>query len=149
MKISRFVIALVAPLTALVVTRGSQQIVSALNAPVVGPWWPDCTTASEEFCVEKLEFTPSGSSTAQTITDAVPAMGSTLALHPNTSALVSLNSLNNNLYGKMGLGAIDFQFSDPAFETIACCGRESQHFDCISGSYLHDRVWSWIAQRNQ
>ena len=97
MKISRFVIAFVALLTALVMTSGPQQIVSALNAPVVGPWWPDCTTASEEFCVEKLEFTPSGSSTAQTITDAVPAMGSTLALHPNTSALVSLNSLNNKM----------------------------------------------------
>ena len=126
MKISRFVIALVALLTALVVTSGSQQIVSALNAPVVGPWWPDCTTASEEFCVEKLEFTPSGSSTAQTIADAVPAMGSTLALHPNTSALVSLNSLNNNLYGKMGLGAIDFQFSDPAFETLVTGGTKTK-----------------------
>jgi hypothetical protein len=76
--------------------------------------------------VEKLEFTPSGSSTAQTIADAVPAMGSTLALHPNTSALVSLNSLNNNLYGKMGLGAIDFQFSDPAFETLVTGGTKTK-----------------------
>lgn len=97
MKISRVIVAFIALLTALVVTSGSQQIVSALNAPFTGVKWPDCTSASEEFCVEKLEFTPTGSSAAQTITDAVPTMGTTAAQHPNTSVSVFLNSLNNNL----------------------------------------------------
>ena len=126
MKISRFVIALVALLTALVITSGSQQMVNALNAPVTGVRWPDCTTASEEFCVEKLEFTPSGSSTAQTIADAVPPTGTSGTQHLNTSALVYLNSLNSNLWGKMGLGELSFEFSDPAFETLVAGGTKTK-----------------------
>ena len=126
MKISRIMIAFIALLTALVVTSGSQQSVSALDAPFTGVKWPDCTTAAEEFCVEKLEFTPTGSSTVQTITDAVPAMGTTAAQHPNTSVSVFLNSLNNNLWGKMGLAELYFEFSDPAFETLVAGGTKTK-----------------------
>lgn len=119
-------IAFIALLTALVMTGGSQQLVSALDAPFTGVKWPDCTTAAEEFCVEKLEFTPTGSSTIQTITDAVPTMGTTAAQHPNTSVSVYLNSFNNNLWGKMGLAELYFEFSDPAFETLVAGGTKTK-----------------------
>ena len=126
MKMLRLTIILIALLSAILVTSGSQQMVSAINTPFTGVNWPDCTTDSEEFCVEKLEFTPAGSSTAQTISDAVPAMGTTPAQHPNTSVLVYLNSVNNNLYGKMGLAGLNFEFSDPAFETLVGGGTKTK-----------------------
>ncbi|NDG66905.1 MAG: hypothetical protein EBY23_08365 [Actinobacteria bacterium] len=126
MKMLRLTIILIALLSAILVTSGSQQMASAINTPFTGVNWPDCTTDSEEFCVEKLEFTPAGSSTAQTISDAVPAMGTTPAQHPNTSVLVYLNSVNNNLYGKMGLAALNFEFSDPAFETLVGGGTKTK-----------------------
>ena len=126
MKMLRTIIALIALLTALVTTSGSSHKVMALNAPFTGTKWPDCTTATEEFCVEKLEFTPTGSSTPQTISDAVPASGTSAAQHPTMSVLVYLNSLNSNLWGKMGLGELNFEFSDPAVETIVAGGTKTK-----------------------
>jgi hypothetical protein len=125
MKKSRIVIALIALCTALV-TTGTSHGVMALNAPFTGVNWPDCTTATEEFCVEKLEFTPTGSSTAQIISDAVPESGTSAAQHPTTSISVTLNSSNGNLWGKMGLGELGFQLSDPAFESLVPGGIKTR-----------------------
>ena len=119
-------IALSMLLTFMVATPEFSPKATALGSPNMYGYWPDCTTASEEFCIEKMEFTPTGSSTAQTFTDAVPAMGATAAQHANTSVLVTLNGLNNNLYGKMGLGALWFELSDPAFETLVSGGTKTK-----------------------
>ena len=133
-KISRVMIVLSMLLGFMVATSEYSGKVIALSTPSMGAYWPDCSTSSEEFCIEKMEFTPTGSTTAQTITDAVPAMGTSAAQHANTSALVMLNSLNNNLYGKMGLGALMFELGDPAFETIVSGGTMTKT-GVPSGSY--------------
>ena len=126
MKIPRFIIALIALFTAIVTTNVSSHRVMALSAPFTGTSWPDCTTATEEFCVEKLEFTPTGSTNAQIISDAVPTSGNSAAQHPTTSISVYLNSLNGRLWGKMGLGELNFEFGDPSFESVVAGGTKTK-----------------------
>ena len=126
MKLSRVVISLMVFGVVTIEINGSSQAEAALSAPSVGFNWPDCTTVSEEFCIEKFEFTPTGTSNTQVITDAVPAIGTTSVQHPNTSVLLSLNGLNNNLYGKTGLGALTFELSDPSFESNFSGGTKTK-----------------------
>jgi len=118
--------ALLILLTMVVATQESSQRVRALSTPNIGMNWPDCTTITEEFCIEKMEFTAAGSSTAQIIADAVPPIGSSAAQHPNTSVHFSFNGLNNSLYGKSGLGALTFELSDPSFENSFSGGTKTK-----------------------
>ena len=121
-KVLRWGVAGACVATALVVAGGfSDSTARALNAPVDYVQWPDCTTADEEFCVEKLEFTPVGSSSAQVISDAVPPLGTSPADHTNMSVDVRING-NTAVYGKMGLSNLSFEFSDPAFNTFVAGG---------------------------
>ena len=126
MRSARALVAIITLTSAVVAANGLSDRASALTVPMTGNSWPDCTTASEEFCIEKMDFTPVGSSTVQTFADAVPALGTTAAQHPNTSVYFTLNNLNNNLYGKTGLAGLTFELNDPGFETLVPGGSKTK-----------------------